>query len=153
MLVRSYGPQRPQRPKRIKPVRPKELNASWLLRPPFTTNSGENASEVKGMFHYVFDLALNKCCAKLNAGTKTRINFKTQALNRSQLHSLLLNDSVHLILPVQSDEDKIYKKNPAFHQNFGFSWSRPHPKIGIGKFGMPLAALSPSLPWQFCCRL
>ena len=111
MLVRSYGPQRP---KRIKPVCPKELNASWLLRPPFTTNSGENAREVKGMFHYVFDLALNKCCAKLNAGTKTRINFKTQALNRSQLHSLLLNDSVHLILPVQSDEDKIYKKTLPF---------------------------------------
>ena len=106
MLVRSYGPQRPQR---IKPVCPKELNASWLLRPPFTTNSGENASEVQGMLHYVFDLALNKCCAILNAGTKTRINFKTQALNRSQLHDLLLNDSVHLILPVQSDEDKTYK--------------------------------------------
>ena len=106
MLVRSYGPQRPQR---IKPVCPKELNASWLLRPPFTTNSGENASEVQGMLHYVFYLALNKCCAILNAGTKTRINFKTQALNRSQLHDLLLNDSVHLILPVQSDEDKTYK--------------------------------------------
>ena len=106
-LARSYGSQPPT--PRAKPVCPRELNASWLLRPPFTTNSSENASEVRGMFHYVFDLALNKCCAILNAGTKTRINFKTQALDRSQLHDLLLNDSVHLILPVQSDEDKTYK--------------------------------------------
>ena len=107
MLARSYGSQPPT--PRAKPVCPRQLNASWLLRPPFTTNSSENASEVRGMFHYVFDLALNKCCAILNAGAKTRINFKTQALNRSQLHDLLLNDSVHLILPVQSDEDKTYK--------------------------------------------
>ena len=89
---------------------PTELNASWLLRPPFTTNSSESANEVRGIFHHVFDLALNKCCAKLKAGNKTRINFKTQALNRSQLHDLILNyDSVDLILPVQSDEDKTYK--------------------------------------------
>ena len=89
---------------------PTELNASWLLRPPFTTNSSESANEVGGIFHHVFDLALNKCCAKLKAGNKPRINFKTQALNRSQLHYLLLNyDSVDLILPVQSDEDKTYK--------------------------------------------
>ena len=103
MLEQSYSSNRKHN------VCPRELNASWLLRPPFTTNTGENASEVRGMFHYVFDLALNKCCAKLNAGTKTIINLKTQALNRSQLHHLLLNDSVHLILPVQSDEDKTYK--------------------------------------------
>ena len=90
---------------------PTELNASWLLRPPFTTNSNESANEVRGIFHHVFDLALNKCCARLDAaGNKTRINFKTQALNRSQLHDLILNyDSVDLILPVQSDEDKTYK--------------------------------------------
>ena len=89
---------------------PTELNASWLLRPPFTTNSSESANEVRGIFHHVFDLALNKCCAKLKAGNKTRINFKRQALNRSQLLDLLLNyDSVDLILPVQSDEDKTYK--------------------------------------------
>ena len=92
------------------PICPTELNASWLLRPPFTTNSSESANEVRGIFHHVFDLALNKCCAKLKAGNKPRINFKTQALNRSQLHYLLLNyDSVDLILPVQSDEDKTYK--------------------------------------------
>ena len=109
MLQQSYG----SNPRTLN-MCPRELNASWLLRPPFTTNSGENASEVRGMFHYVFDLALNKCCAILNAGTKTIINFKTQALNRSQLHNLLLNDSVHLILPVQSDEDKIYKKTLPF---------------------------------------
>ena len=97
-------------PKVIEPKCPRELNASWLLRPPFTTTSGKNANEVGGMFHYVFDLALNKCCAKLKAGNKTRINFKTQALNRSQLHDLILNhERVHLILPVQSDEDKTYK--------------------------------------------
>ena len=109
MLQQSYG----SNPRTLN-ICPRELNASWLLRPPFTTNSGENASEVRGMFHYVFDLALSKCCAILNAGTKTIINFKTQALNRSQLHNLLLNDSVHLILPVQSDEDKIYKKTLPF---------------------------------------
>ena len=63
MLARSYGSQPPTL--RAKPVCPRELNASWLLRPPFTTNSSENASEVRGMFHYVFDLALNKCCAYL----------------------------------------------------------------------------------------
>ena len=109
MLEQSYRSKR-----RTLNVCPRELNASWLLRPPFTTNSGENASEVRGMFHYVFDLALNKCCAILNAGNKTIINFKTRALNRSQLHNLILNDSVHLILPVQSDEDKIYKKTLPF---------------------------------------
>ena len=92
------------------PICPTELNASWLLRPPFTTNSSESANEVRGIFHHVFDLALNKCCAKLKAGNKTRINFKTQALSRSQLHDLILNyDNVDLILPVQSDEDKTYK--------------------------------------------
>ena len=93
------------------PICPTELNASWLLRPPFTTNSSESANEARGIFHYVFDLALNKCCAKLDAaGNKTRINFKTQALSRSQLHDLILNyDNVDLILPVQSDEDKTYK--------------------------------------------
>ena len=108
MLEQSYGLERGT-PNTLN-VCPKELNASWLLRPPFTTNSGENASEVRGMFHYVFDLALNKCCAILHAGNKTRINFKTQALNRSQLHDLILNhERVHLILPVQSDEDKTYK--------------------------------------------
>ena len=115
MLEQYNGPQTPSQnntrelPKPPIPNCPTELNASWLLRPPFTTNSSESANEVRGIFHHVFDLALNKCCAILNAGAKTRINFKTQALNRSQLHDLLLNDSVHLILPVQSDEDKTYK--------------------------------------------
>ena len=104
MLQQSYG----SKPGVLNGC-PRQLNASWLLRPPFTTNSGGTANEVGGMFHYVFDLALNKCYAKLEEGNKTRINFKTQALNRSQLHDLILNYSVHLILPVQSDEDKIYK--------------------------------------------
>ena len=113
MLEKSYGSK--PGPRALRKIQcPRELNVSWLLRPPFATNSGENASEVRGMFHYVFDLALNKCCAILDAGTKTIINFKTQALNRYQLHNLILNDSVHLILPVQSDEDKIYKKNLPF---------------------------------------
>ena len=116
MLEQYNGPQTPSQnntrelPKPPIPNCPTELNASWLLRPPFTTNSSESANEVRGIFHHVFDLALNKCCAKLKAGNKTRINFKTQALNRSQLHDLLLNyNSVDLILPVQSDEDKTYK--------------------------------------------
>ena len=98
------------------PPVPEINNTTVLLKtpvphvPPFTTNSSESANEVQGMFHDVFDVALNKCCAKLTAGNKTRINFKTQALNRSQLHDLILNnDHVHLILPVQSDEDKTYK--------------------------------------------
>ena len=112
MLEQYNGPQTPSQnnTRDELPNCPTELNASWLLRPPFTTNSSESANEVRGIFHHVFDLALNKCCAKLKAGNKTRINFKTQALNRSQLHDLLLNyDSVDLILPVQSDEDKTYK--------------------------------------------
>ena len=112
MLEQYNGPQTPSQnnTRDELPNCPTELNASWLLRPPFTTNSSESANEVRGIFHHVFDLALNKCCAKLKAGNKTRINFKTQALNRSQLHNLLLNyDSVDLILPVQSDEDKTYK--------------------------------------------
>ena len=114
MLEKSYG-SKPGPGLFVNIQCPRELNASWLLRPPFTTNSGETANEVRGMFHYVFDLALNKCCAILHAGNKTRINFKTQALNRSQLHDLILNhDSIHLILPVQSDEDKIYKKTLPF---------------------------------------
>ena len=105
MLEQSYGLE-----PRTHNMCPRELNASWLLRPPFTTTSGENANEIRGMFHYVFDLALNKCCTILHAGNKTRINFKTQALNRSQLHDLILNhERVHLILAVQSDEDKTYK--------------------------------------------
>ena len=67
------------------------------------------------MFHYVFDLALNKCCAKLKAGSKTKINFRTQAVNRSKLHDLVLNnDHVHLILPRQNDEDKLYKMTLPF---------------------------------------
>ena len=108
MVEQSLKP--PRAPPILEPKCPRELNASWLLRPAFTTNSGENANEVRGMFHYVFDLALNKCCAIPNAGNKTRINFNTQALSRSQLHDLILNyDSVDLILPVQSDEDKTYK--------------------------------------------
>ena len=114
MLEQFSGTKRPK-PSISKPKCPRELNASWLLRPPFTKTSGKNANEVGGMFHYVFDLALNKCCAKLKAGNKTRINFKTQALNRPQLHDLVLNnDHVHLILPVQSDEDKLYKMTLPF---------------------------------------
>ena len=118
MLEQYLGPETPSQNNTSEPVIakppilncPTELNASWLLRPPFMTNSSESANEVRGVFHHVFDLALNKCCAKLKAGNKTRINFKTQALNRSQLHDLILNyDSVDLILPVQSDEDKTYK--------------------------------------------
>ena len=114
MLEQFSGTKRPK-PSISKPKCPRELNASWLLRPPFTTTSGKNANEVGGMFHYVFNLALNKCCAKLKAGNKSRINFKTQALNRTQLHDLVLNnDHVHLILPVQSDEDKLYKMTLPF---------------------------------------
>ena len=114
MLEQFSGTKRPK-PSISKPKCPRELNASWLLRPPFTKTSGKNANEVGGMFHYVFDLALNKCCAKLKAGNKSRINFKTQALNRPQLHDLVLNnDHVHLILPVQSDEDKLYKMTLPF---------------------------------------
>ena len=114
MLEQFSGTKWPK-PSISKPKCPRELNASWLLRPPFTTTSGKNANEVGGIFHYVFDLALNKCCAKLKAGNKSRINFKTQALNRPQLHDLVLNnDHVHLILPVQSDEDKLYKMTLPF---------------------------------------
>ena len=113
MLEQYHGPEnntRDESPKPPIPNCPTELNASWLLRPPFTTNFSESANETRGIFHYVFDLALNKCCAKLKAGNKTRINFKTQALDRSQLHDLIFNyDSVDLILPVQSDENKTYK--------------------------------------------
>ncbi|KAM7434885.1 hypothetical protein ABFA07_015103 [Porites harrisoni] len=114
-ILEQFSGTKRLKPSISKPKCPRELNASWLLRPPFTTTSGKNANEVGGMFHYVFDLALNKCCAKLKAGNKSRINFKTQALNRPQLHDLVLNnDHVHLILPVQSDEDKLYKMTLPF---------------------------------------
>jgi len=115
-IVEQFWGLEPPIPREVRePKCPRELNASWLLRPPFTTTSSNNANEVGGMFHHVFDLALNKCCAKLKAGNKTRINFKTQALNRSQLHDLVLNnDHVHLILPVQSNEDKLYKMTLPF---------------------------------------
>ena len=159
MLEQSYGSKI-----RTLNVCPRELNASWLLRPPFTTNSGENASEVRGMFHYVFDLALNKCCAILKAGAKTRINFKTQVLNRSQLHDLLLNDIAFILffpcIAMRTERTKWSCLSSKFSILLESSSSEDlilhviiHHGSRIGKFGMPLAAVFPSLPWQFCCRL
>ena len=48
MLEQFSRTKRPK-PSISKPKCPRELNASWLLRPPFTTTSGKNANEVGGI--------------------------------------------------------------------------------------------------------
>ena len=95
---------------------PEKLHASWLLRPPFVTMPNPSGSrngsgvQIGGILHEVLDLSLSKCCAILNAGNKTAIEYKFQAAdNRSMLHKDILHKEADLILPVQSDDKDKYK--------------------------------------------
>lgn len=102
-------------PPRDKISCPEKLHASWLLRPPFVMmpnrSGSRNGSDVQisGILHEVLDLSLRKCCAILNAGNKTAIKYKFQAVtNRSMLHKDILGEEADLILPVQSDDKDKY---------------------------------------------
>ena len=87
----------------------KELNSSWLLIPPFMTNSSENGYQIGGIFHDTLDLSLKKCCARLYGENNIHINYKAQAANRSMLHEDILKEKVDVILPVQTDDPVEYK--------------------------------------------
>ena len=91
---------------------PEKLNASWLLRPPFTklTNSSGSDDKKSGIFYTALEFAFNRCCGKLNPGKKTFISCKTHAAaNTSMLHRDIRMDETDLIFPVQSDTENEYK--------------------------------------------
>ena len=100
---------------------PKSLNASWMLMPPFVTrnpnSSDHHASkrnttvyQIDGILPNILKLALNICCATLEQ-TETVVSYQHHPVHdKSELHKAIMMDDVHLIFPVQSDDDKEYKK-------------------------------------------
>ena len=98
---------------RIDPLCPEKLNASWLLRPPFTklTNTSESGDKKSGIFYSALEFALNRCCGKFNGRHQNfTISCKTYAAaNTSMLHRDIRMDEADLIFPVQSDMENEYK--------------------------------------------
>ena len=91
---------------------PENLTVAWLSKPPlFTelpvTNSSENGYHFDGIVYKVLDLALQRCCERYE-GKKPTLLYKLQA-NKSVLHDDILEDKADLILPVQSDDEKVYQ--------------------------------------------
>ena len=99
---------------------PKSLNASWMLMPPFvtrnpnssdhhTSKSNTTVYQIDGILPYILNLALNMCCAALEQ-KETVVSYQHYPVHdKSELHKAIMKDEVHLIFPVQSDDDK-YKK-------------------------------------------
>ena len=100
---------------------PENLFASCMLLPPFVTwnltSSKNQISEghvtlyqIDGILPYILNLALNICCAA-HEESETVVSYKHDPVyDKSELHKAIMKDEVHLIFPVQSDDDKEYKK-------------------------------------------
>ena len=100
---------------------PKSLKVSWILMPPFvtfnpnssdhhTSKSDTTVNQIDGILPYVLNLTLNMCCAALEQ-TETVVSYQHHPVHdKSELHKAIMKDDVHLIFPVQSDDDKEYKK-------------------------------------------
>ena len=98
---------------------PKSLNASWILMPPFVTRnssdhqaskSNTTVNQIDGILPYILKLALNICCA-VHEKNKIVVSYQHHPVHdKSELHKAIMKDEVHLIFPVQSDDDKKYKK-------------------------------------------
>ena len=105
----------------IIPAFPKRLNASWMLMPPFvtrnpnssdrqTSKSNTTVYQIDGILPYILKLALNICCAALEQN-ETVVSYQHHPVHdKSELHKAIMKDEVHLIFPVQSDDDKEYKE-------------------------------------------
>ena len=105
------------------PPFPKSLKASWMLMPPFVTwnpNSSDRQTsksntvtpvdQIDGILPYVLNLTFNMCCAALEQ-KETVVSYQHHPVHdKSELHKAIMKDDVHLIFPVQSDDDKEYKK-------------------------------------------
>ncbi|XP_068712179.1 potassium voltage-gated channel subfamily B member 1-like [Montipora foliosa] len=99
---------------------PKSLNASWILMPPFVrrnssdhhaSKSNTTVNQIDGILPYILNLALNMCCAAFKKN-ETVVSYQHHPVHdKSELHKAIMKDEVHLILPVQSDDDKKYKKH------------------------------------------
>ena len=86
----------------------KTLNVSWLSKPPFTNSSGN--SYPYGILHEVLETALNRCGALEAVEEKPCIRYNIPAAaNKSTLLQDILHDRAHLILPVHSDDQRLYK--------------------------------------------
>ncbi|XP_068712184.1 uncharacterized protein [Montipora foliosa] len=109
------------KPPQIIPAFPKRLNASWMLMPPFvtrnpnssdrqTSKSNTTVYQIDGILPYILNLALNICCAALEQKV-TVVSYQHHPVHdKSELHKAIMKDEVHLIFPVQSDNDKEYKE-------------------------------------------
>ena len=100
---------------------PENLFASCMLLPPFVTwnlTSSKNQTregngtvyQINGIFPDILKLGLNICCAA-HEENETVVSYQHHPVHeKSGLHKAIMKDEVHLIFPVQSDDDKEYKK-------------------------------------------
>ena len=105
----------------MEPAFPKSLNASCMLMPPFvtwnpnpsdrqTSKSNATVNQIDGILPYILNLALDMCCAAFKKN-ETVVSYQHHPVhNKSELHKAIMKEEVHLIFPVQSDDDKEYKK-------------------------------------------
>ncbi|XP_068707490.1 uncharacterized protein [Montipora foliosa] len=106
----------------MEPPFPKSLNASCMLMPPFvtwnpnssdrqTSKSNATVNQINGILPYILNLTLNMCCAAFKKN-ETVVSYQHHPVqDKSELHKAIMKDEVHLIYPVQSDDDKKYKKH------------------------------------------
>ncbi|XP_068712180.1 uncharacterized protein [Montipora foliosa] len=112
---------------RVETPFPKSLNASWMLMPPFVTRnssdhhaskSNTTVNQIDGILPYILKLALNICCA-VHEKNEIVVSYQHHPVHdKSELHKAIMEDKVHLIYPVQSDDDKKYKKHLPYLKRF-----------------------------------
>ncbi|XP_068707484.1 uncharacterized protein [Montipora foliosa] len=100
---------------------PENLFASCMLLPPFVTwnlTSSKNQTregngtvyQIDGILPHILKFGLNICCAA-HEESETVVSYKHDPVyDKSELHKAIMKDEVNLIFPVQSDDDKEYKK-------------------------------------------
>ena len=85
--------------------------------PPFVTrnpnssdyHTSKSNTTIDGILPYILKLALKLCCAVLEKN-ETVVSYQHHPVHdKSELHKAIMKDEIHLIFPVQSDDDK-YKK-------------------------------------------
>ncbi|XP_068709551.1 uncharacterized protein [Montipora foliosa] len=105
---------------RTVPHCPENLFASCMLLPPFVTwnlTSIKNQTregngtvyQIDGILPYILKLGLNICCAA-HEENETVVSYQHHPVHdKLELHKAIMKDEVHIIFPVQSDDDKEYK--------------------------------------------
>ena len=94
---------------------PKEVNISWLLRPPYTLERNDSDGQPKtgGLFHQVLDVTLKSCCAFYRE-KKPNLRYLNVSSNSSVLFWSVFDETVSLVLPINKEDQNFIGSGRAY---------------------------------------